>query len=63
MTPSSTGSQPPFDRSDVCQREKQSQQRQAGKAHEAYGPLDIERHIKDDDRALILYARRVQEGA
>jgi hypothetical protein len=25
---------------------------------EAYGPLDITRHLKDDGRALILYSSR-----
>lgn len=33
------------------------------RGREAYGPLDIERHRKDDGRALILYsiARRGKE--
>jgi hypothetical protein len=26
--------------------------------HDAYGPLDIKRHLKDDGRTLILYALR-----
>jgi hypothetical protein len=63
MAPSSAGSQPPFVRSDVAERKKQSQQAQGGEAPEAYGPLGIERHIKDHGRMLILYARREREDA
>jgi hypothetical protein len=33
----------------------------AEERHEPYGPLCIERHIKEDGRALILYARRKPE--
>lgn len=29
---------------------------------EAYGPLSVERQIKPDGRALILYARRESSG-
>jgi hypothetical protein len=32
-----------------------------GAAHESYGPLDVERHVKDDGRALILYTREERE--
>ncbi len=36
---------------------------QARKAPEVYGPLGIERHVKNDGRALILYARREPDEA
>lgn len=38
------------------------QQAQTG-TPELYGPLDIERHVKDDGRTLIRYARRECEDA
>jgi len=30
--------------------------------HEHVGPLTIERHVKDDGRALILYAHEQRDG-
>jgi hypothetical protein len=63
MAPPSPGSQPPFEQSDVAQREEQAEQGQRGEAAGAYGPLGIQRYVKDDGRALILYARRVSEDA
>jgi hypothetical protein len=34
-----------------------------GQQGETYGPLDIERYVKDDGRLLILYARQERHGA
>jgi hypothetical protein len=34
-----------------------------GEEPEVYGPLDVERHVKDDGRALILYAHRERRDA
>jgi hypothetical protein len=47
--------------------EEQEQGTQSGQGRpeeqdEAYGPLDIERHVKDDGRLLIIYARREHRG-
>ncbi|HXC23413.1 MAG TPA: hypothetical protein VNU28_02405 [Solirubrobacteraceae bacterium] len=61
MAPASASPQPPSDRSDIAQSAEHSQHRQAGTQHEVYGLLDIERHVKDDGRGLILYARRERE--
>ena len=49
MAPESAGPQPPSGRSDTTGG------REPGP--EAYGPLTMERQIKQDGRALILYAR------
>jgi hypothetical protein len=34
-----------------------------GKTPEIYGPLGVERHVKEDGRALILYTRREPDDA
>jgi hypothetical protein len=56
---SAAASPPPSNRSEIGQQERRSADEQStAKADEAYGPLDIDRHVKDDGRALILYTRR-----
>jgi hypothetical protein len=45
-------------RSDIARREGRGQHEQAEEQPELYGPLGIERHVKQDGRALTLYARR-----
>lgn len=67
MAPASASPQPPPDRppgrSDIAQDGERGQHQQAGQQHEVYGLLDIERHVKDDGRGLILYARAEHEDA
>ncbi len=43
--------------SDATRREGNDPYERAKEGHAAYGPLSIERHVKQDGRALILYAR------
>jgi hypothetical protein len=58
---------PPADRSETGQggrlggeeRGRQSERQE----YEAYGPLDIARSVKDDDRVLLVYARRKRMDA
>lgn len=62
MAPASASPPPPPDhRSDVARSRRRDQREQAGKQREVYGLLGIERHVKDDGRGLILYARREPE--
>lgn len=58
MAPESASSQPPSEPTDIAPQDGGSNVQLTRKEHEVYGPLDIERHIKDDGRALILYAIR-----
>jgi hypothetical protein len=45
-------------RSQAARRGDRDPDENAEARYEPYGPLDIERHAKEDGRALILYARR-----
>jgi hypothetical protein len=47
--------------SDIAQSAEHGQRQQAGERREVYGPLDIERHVKEDGRRLVIYARRRHE--
>jgi hypothetical protein len=51
MAPASASPQPPSGRPDTGDRGKPE-------SDATYGPLSLERQIKQDGRALILYARR-----
>jgi hypothetical protein len=74
MAPASASPPPPPDRSEIgqggrCDADGQGEQCEGleregeGQACETYGPLDFERHVKDDDRVLILYTHRKREDA
>ncbi|HTA98245.1 MAG TPA: hypothetical protein VK730_11460 [Solirubrobacteraceae bacterium] len=68
MAPASASPQPPSGRSDEARhgrqepegarRGEQDQGRNAQERCTVYGPLSVERHLEQDGRALILYARR-----
>jgi hypothetical protein len=63
MAPASV-SPPPGERSAGERSEaggRRPGERTAREERETCGPLDIERHVKDDGRALILYTRRERE--
>lgn len=72
MAPASASPQPPSNRpervghagqeSGTAHRGKSDQEGHAGGRCEAYGPLSVERQIKRDGRALILYARLENPG-
>jgi hypothetical protein len=64
MAPASASPQPPSGRPDetgyvgqkaATRRDGQDQEAQG--QYTDYGPLSVERHLKQDGRALILYAR------
>ncbi len=52
MTSASESPPPPTERPEKAGRQ----------TDETYGPLDIEQHVKDDGRVLILYARHTREA-
>jgi hypothetical protein len=72
MAPASASPQPPSDRpervglggreSRAAHRGKPDQGGHAEERYEAYGPLNVERQVKRDGRALILYARLESPG-
>ncbi|MGH2912998.1 MAG: hypothetical protein ACRDJ3_11055 [Solirubrobacteraceae bacterium] len=62
MALASASPQPPADQPDIAQSARRSQHRQGSEQLEVYGPLCIQRHVKDDGRGLIVYARREQGG-
>jgi hypothetical protein len=43
--------------------ESAGEERREERAQERFGPLAVERHVKDDGRALILYAHAERERA
>lgn len=67
MAPASASPQPPSNRPDevgygcpepeATRRGEQDRDGQAQGRYADYGPLSVERHLKQDGRALILYAR------
>lgn len=69
MAPASASPQPPFSRPDGAAHAEQPEECQRGEPgrheradeDERYGPLDIERLLKEDGRALIFYARRERQ--
>lgn len=68
MAPASASPQPPSGRhkeaahggqeTQAPRRGEQDREEHAQEPHEAYGPLSVERHLKQDGRVLILYARQ-----
>jgi hypothetical protein len=68
MAPASASPQPPSGRPDeaahggqepeATRRGEHDQPGHAQRRYEVYGPLSIERHLKQDGRSLILYTRR-----
>jgi hypothetical protein len=48
--------------SDITRREGHDPNELAQERCEVYGPLSVERHLKQDGRALILYGHRESQG-
>jgi hypothetical protein len=65
MAPASASPQPPFrdpgetgQEGQATRRDEQDRDGHVRGREEVFGPLSVERHLKQDGRALILYARR-----